>query len=183
VLHAKFRFNGGTMDVNPISPFGGDSFPFLSDSGMRQWLYLASELGTSGKITGIACRDWNGGGASSAQTYTYKIVMSHLTATTLDATRSTNLPSPVTVFNGPIGMPAGLLAGDYFTIPLSRSFSYNGRDNLVIDISGTGTANSFGCVVSTDPAYAGRRGYSSGPDDTTMTVSQGLPVMRFSISK
>jgi len=180
--HAKFRFNGGTMDVHPSNVTAGESFPFFGASGARQWLYLASELGTSGTISKLACR--NNSGISTAQTYTtYRIVMSHATATVLVATRVTNLPTSVTVFNGTLNMPAGVAVGDYFDIPLTTNFSYNGKDNLVIDVSGTGTGSDFACALDMSAMYAGRRAWHDSEGTATLFVTNGQPVMRFSISK
>jgi hypothetical protein len=184
-LHTNFRFNGGTMDVNPISMgLFGDSFPFSISSGARQWLYFASELGTSGSISKLECRNYGFALISTAQSYTYKIVMSHLAVSspTLSTTRATNLPSPVTVVDGAVNMPAGLIAGDYFSIPLSTTFSYNGTDNLVIDISGTGTASGFACALSQDAVYTNRRTFGASAA-TTFAYATGLPAMRFTISK
>jgi hypothetical protein len=177
-----FRFNGGKVDVTTIAATAGDNFPFNSTSGMRQLLYLATELGTSGSINEIECRNYGSAGISSGGRNTYKIVMSHLSAATLSTNRAANVPSPVTVVDGAVMMHAGLIAGDYFSIPLTTAFSYNGTDNLVIDISGTGMASGFACALSLDALYTGRRSLGA-PTDATVGLETGLPTMRFSISK
>lgn len=185
--NVALRFNGGTMDFVPINLSGtGDGFPFYYDNQARQWLFLATDLGTSGSINSLSCRNWVGSALSTAQTYTYKIVMGHLGTDTLSTVRADNLTASTTVFNSTISMPAGLQAGDYFSIPLSTSFSYNGKDNLVIDISGTGsTTGNFACELSTDARYAGRRMWDAGggKDATTMTAATGLPSIRLGITK
>jgi hypothetical protein len=180
--HVKFRFHGGKVDVTTIAATAGDNFPFNSTSGMRQLLYLATELGTSGSINEIECRNYGSAGSSSGGRNTYKIVMSHLSAATLSTNRAANVPSPVTVVDGAVMMHAELIAGDYFSIPLTKAFNYNGTDNLVIDISGTGMASGFACALSLDALYTGRRSLGA-PTDATVGLETGLPTMRFSISK
>lgn len=182
--HIALRFNGGTMDVNPLDITASDALPFWNNAGARQWLYLAQELGTKGVISKLACR--NNYTTSTAQSFNYTIVMSHHADSALVTTRAANLPVPVTVFAGTINMPAGVQAGDYFEIPLTSSFAYNGKDNLVIDISGTGTGSGFACGIdNTSMLYANRRAWDdgAGPNAVTMNVITGLPVMRFTISR
>ncbi len=180
----QFRFHGGTMDVhtpNGISGSIGDGFPFNNVDGKRQYLYLASELGTQGAISTIACRAVVNSAAEGGLNYT--VVISQTTATTLNATFAANLPTPVTVLSGTLSIPA-VLRGDWLEIPLSTPFSYNGRDNLVVQIAGTGgTIGGATCVLdnTSTTLHAARRitGGSSGA--TTGSVADSLIDMRFTL--
>lgn len=181
----KFRFQGGTMDV--LTPDGMqvgsdvDGFPFSASSGKRQYLYLASELGTEGSITKIACRVGTFlGNAFTAATYPgYQVVMGHTSANTLTTEYANNITVAATVFSGDVAVPDNL-AGDWLEIPLSSPFSYNGKDNLVVQISGAGGGADNLCILDTDPAlYASRHLLSSNPSDTAGSLGDFLMDMRF----
>ncbi len=181
--HTVFRFDGGTMDVITSAPDGsGDSFPFYLNDGVRQYLFLAAELGTAGQITQVGCRNWSSDVV--AQTgLNYTITMSHTATTALVSDRATNLPTPVVVYSGTFDQPA-LLGGDWFDIQLSTPFTYNGTDNLVVEVSGTGGTDFAGVGCRLDSAsttlYASRRtGGTSGA--TSLFTSDALIDMRFTL--
>jgi hypothetical protein len=181
--HIALRFNGGPMAV--ITPGGmgaADLTPFYNTDGKRQFLYRAAELGTAGTISKLACRASIGGGAETG--FNYTVVLSHSTAAALGGTYATNLTSPVTVFSGTLNIPATLV-GDWFEIPFTTPFSYNGKDNLVVQVGGTGgTAGGAGCAVDVGNAarYTGRRVFSALSTDAVGTVSDSLLDMRFTLN-
>ncbi len=173
ILHAKLRFNGGTMDVHTIGGLGGlsDAFPFNSTNGKRQYLYHVTELGTKGAITKLACRAQLNNVAVTG--FAYTVVMSHTNETRLGTDYAANLPSPLTVFNGTFDVPAAL-AGDWLEIPLSTPFNYNGADNLVVEIAGTGGSGGFGAPAcnldgANATSYPRRSAESPSSTDTTAT--------------
>ncbi|MEK6700120.1 MAG: hypothetical protein AABZ10_13900 [Nitrospirota bacterium] len=183
VNHIALRFNGGTLDVNTPAGMSGSgiTFPFYNTDGKLQVLYRASELGSKGAISKIACRSQANSAAESG--FTYSVVMSHSTAPTLGVMFADNLPSPVTVFSGALSVSA-VLRGDWLEIPLSSPFAYNGRDNLVVEISGTGgtPANAL-CVSDGTSALYAARGLWAGTAGATMgdSFDNGLLDMRFTV--
>ena len=182
---SKFRFAGGSLDaITPAAMTAAlDSFPFRDTDGKRQYLYRAAELGTRGTITKIACRTGQGGIAETG--FIYTVALSHGTAPTLGTTFATNLTSPVTVFNGTLNLPA-VSAGDWVEIPLTTPFAYNGRDNLVLEIGGTGGApDGFACASDNTAAsatlYTGRRLYGATSAAATGSVAGSMIDTRFTL--
>jgi hypothetical protein len=182
---SKFRFAGGTLDaITPAAMSAAlDSFPFSAIDGKRQYLYRAAELGTRGTITKIGCRAGQDGIAETG--FIYTVALSHGTVPTLGTTFATNLTSPVTVFNGTLDLPA-VSAGDWIEIPLTTPFAYNGRDNLVLEIGGTGgAAGGFACASDNTAAstalYTGRRLYGATSAAATGTVGNTMIDTRFTL--
>lgn len=150
--HIKVRFNGGTMNILNGGTDGEAAYFDSSNNGRAQYLLFASELGTSGNITSFACRANNPN--ASALNYTNTVViLAHTTNKSLSATFASNVAGSVTVFSGTYTMPGNILEGDYFKIPFSTPFAYNGRDNLVVSIqSNADVAGITGvnCKLSSD---------------------------------
>jgi len=183
--HIALRFNGGPMEV--ITPTGiaggvGDAMPFWAVNGKRQYLYHAAELGTKGTISKLACRAVLPGAAET--NFSYTVLLSHSTASTLGTTFATNLSTPTTVFSGVLNIPA-VLVGDWLEIPFATPFSYNGKDNLVVEVSGTGgTASGSACALDFGNAarYTGRRVFSGVSSDAAGTLQDNLIDMRFTLN-
>lgn len=160
-------------------------------------LYPASEIKASGKITSISFRYNADQAASRCSNMTIK--MGHTDVTNLDediatavATYASNIEvgkgSFVTVLeNTDVTIPAGN-AGEYFTINLSTPFSYNGIDNLVVQISRTAAFDTT-VPVRTHPVAAADTYYtiwgaSNSPDPSAVEAVTGnrfaaLPDMQF----
>ncbi len=142
----QFVFSGGDNRVL----YGGASanaIPFaqsnLPEFRHAQLLYHASEIAGSGPITGIA---FIVGQQTTANDYVVTVRLGHTTLTTLTTNFAANFNSgsPVTVASGlSFKVPAGIPVGRPIWIPLSGAFSYNGTDNLIVDIevSGAGPAS------------------------------------------
>ncbi|HEX7125291.1 MAG TPA: hypothetical protein VF406_05855 [Thermodesulfobacteriota bacterium] len=180
VPDVKFRFAGGTMDV--ITPGGAaDAVPFGQFDGKRQYLYLASELGSAGTITKIACRLSDPLGSAAATYSGYEVAMGHTTAAALDTDFAANMVDATQVFSGSIAVPGGLTRGDWIEVPLSTPFRYNGKDNLVVQFAGpAGTVNNR-CILDNTSAvrYANRRLASNDPAAASGTLLSDLADMRF----
>ena len=159
-----FRFNGSTMGLITGGPFGsGNTWPFNnSQSPKHQFLYRASELGTGGTITGIACRMQSI--TSTATNHSnFEVVLGHTDRTALTAIFADNMQDATTVFSGLFTVPGGLNRGDWIEIPLTTPFAYDGVRNLVVqhasDASGTFTHT---CRSHSDPTrFPSRRVTSS----------------------
>lgn len=153
----EFRFHGSTID-RVVGAGGTDGYYIFPTAGRAgQYLYLASELGTSGKITRLACRMMSD--VSTETVYQdFQIVMSHTGETTLGTNFAANVPNPMVVYSGNYTVPAGLIKGDWIEVPLTTAFNYNGTDNLVIQNRTSGGSTGHTCSVLSDAArYPSRR--------------------------
>lgn len=165
----KFRFAGGTVDVITAGTTTED-FPFSSAfNNKRQYLYFAEELGTKGSITKVACRLIGNSNASDYDSLT--VVLGHTTSTTVSSTTfSSSMADAQTVFSGTFTVPAGLGAGDWIEIPLSTPFAYDGKRNLVVQMSSLkGSATNALVLTQDNTLYLNRRNYAD--DNTTDTVA------------
>jgi hypothetical protein len=147
-----FRFNGGTMNILNGGSTGEAAYFDSSNNGRAQYLLLASELGTSGNITSFACRINNSNAVALNYTNTM-VILAHTANKSLSTTFATNVAGGVTVFSNTYTMPGNILEGDYFKIPFSTPFAYNGRDNLVVSIQSNADAaglTGVNCKLATD---------------------------------
>jgi hypothetical protein len=108
-------------------------------------VYLASEISGSGPITGVGLKT---AATTTTGTYTYTLKFAHTTVSQLSLTFTDNYTSgsPVTVVNdGTFTIPEGVPADTYIWIPFPGTFTYNGSDNLLIDLymSNPSAANSM----------------------------------------
>ena len=128
---AKFHFAGGDDAVE----FGTSAAPTPFASNWRtQMLYFASEITGTGPITGIGMQ---ANATTVTGSYTYTLKLGHTTVSALTATFANNFnagtPSTI-VTSGSFTIPAGVPAGEYIWIPFPGTFTYNGSDNLIVDI-------------------------------------------------
>lgn len=117
---------------------GGTLSSYVPFSGAldvkRQSLYLASDLGTSGVISKVALRLFNDSTASGYPNFEVK--MASVTNTVLGSDFGANIAGGSTVLSAAsFNIPAGMEAGDWIEIPLTTPFSYNGKDNLVVEMA------------------------------------------------
>ena len=180
--HISFRFNGGTMDVITAEDVTW-SVPFTNSFDIRsQILFDAWQLGTGGPVTGISFRLSNGSLASDHLAAT--VVLGHTTNTVLSLTFADNMTDPTTVFTGTLNIPAGLEAGDWFTIPVS-GFTYDPTQNLVFEVNqDAGTATNG--ILATNVDVPGASGGMSGPKGNpvaSLAYSFGQSDIRVHLSK
>ena len=151
--HIRFNYAGGDNEQT-MGGTGSNLSPFGFSMPRMQSLYLASEINGSGPITGLA---YQMDTISFAGSYTFSLKMGHTTLSTLGLTFADNYSdTPVTVAtNVTVNIPAGIPAGGWVWITIPDGvFTYNGTDNLIVDIDKTvGTANNWVRTAS----IAGRR--------------------------
>jgi hypothetical protein len=180
-LLTKFRFYGGTMDA--MTPGNVTySLPFTTGSSAKvQSYYDPSMMGSSGTISRIAFRLRNN---SVADTYNnVVIVMGHTVASGLTTTFADNMVDAQTVFSGTLTIPAGMKAGDWFEIPLSTAFAYDGKRNLVVQTASDAGTFSNAIVAGTASYYTNRVAWSL---DRTLPTGALQPIVldqRFWYSK
>jgi len=170
-----FRFHGGPIHF--ITAENGQSY-FLGVTGTpisQQVLYNATELGTGGAITRIACRAYaNYPARSYANT---QVVMVNTSITTLSATYANNIVGGSTVFSGTLNVPA-VQKGDWIEIPLASAFSYSSSGNLVIQLSSDGGPAADWCVMGADATRWPGRTFQNGVSPVNVIYD-----MKFWISK
>ena len=174
--HTMLRFKGDRISVNTPGGMSGGSaetFPFNTNDGKVQYLYLASELGSSGSIGSLACR---AAASSTNDSYNYTIRLDHSSAHTLSTTFADNLVNPITAFSGTYSISSGQLQGDWFEIPLSNPFSYSCSSNLVVEIGGIGGISNSCVVDTTSTALYSQRRVSGGSGDTTGSNSSAYMI-------
>jgi hypothetical protein len=139
----QFVFGGGD---NPVGlGVSGSAVPFSSTMRLQN-MYPISEITGTGPITGVALKTF---ATTTAGSYTVTLQMGHTTKSDLigDYTGNYDVDAPVTlVSNATFTVPGGIPAGTYLWLPFSGSFTYNGNDNLIVDImvsSLTTTLNQF----------------------------------------
>lgn len=177
--HMKFRFNGGTMNI--LNGGGFNEVAYFNDinNGKAQYLLRATELGSSGNINSFACRTFSTHATASDYTNTV-VTLAHITADVLSTTIATNVAGGTQVFSGTYTMPGSIVPGDYFVIPFSTPFVYDGTDNLVVSIS-SDTGDPVNCSLTS--------GYTDQKLSTTdyVNVSGSLtafkPEVRLTLSK
>lgn len=155
----EFTFEGGVTSVlyggstSNAVPFATSAAPDIRHS---QFLYYANEVKGSGPITGIAFV--SNAASTFASTYSINVKLGHSTLTGLgtDFAANFDVDAPAAVAsNLNFVVPAGLPAGSLLWIPLTGSFSYNGTDNLIVDIEVSGAAGST--FLRTNGAMTARR--------------------------
>ena len=186
-FNIKLRFNGGTMDVmaNEVTDssqvLGG-----MAPGGQIQSLYSSAELGTGGTITSVSVRLRDDSVATALTNYKLYIGNTAKTIYNIADSYASNMDENALVFSGTLNVPAGLKAGDWVTIPLSTSFTYNPTKNLSV---------LFTTDVGSDGNNRVRLGYSAtqypirsvGRNDNAGTTPSwtydGITEVRFGISK
>ncbi len=148
-----------------------------------QMLYKKADIAGSGSIRSLYFR-YNGNVVTATTCSNFTIKLGHTSVENLNTNMTLNINqgkgSAVTVLNGAtITIPAGT-AGDYFEIPLTTHFNYNGIDNLVIDITRSAASsqavNLGGGVGTTDYTGAAYTNQIASPDTATYTSEYPLHV-------
>ncbi len=154
----RIRFHGSSID-RVIGTGGAESMTF-SDSAsgaIEQFLYHATELGSPGSITRIACRMTTL--SSVAASYpNFEVTLSHTSEAALVGNPSLNLIQPQVVYSGEYLLPEGLIQGDWIEIQLTTPFEYNGIENLVIQTKTDAGTALHSCSIQEDAVlYPQRR--------------------------
>ena len=195
ITGATLAAYGGTANLNglvsPVQTTVGTftqvtNFPMITwyDQGREQVIYLQSEVGGPGMITGLALYvsqlPWQG-----LDNWTIRVkhtTLSSYATASLDATGWT------TVYHNNVTVASYL----WLNFPFSTPFAYNGVDNLMVDFSFNNTAHSmFGFCEST-PVPSTREAHAvsnstngdplnwSGTSSPTVFGGKNIPTIRFS---
>ncbi len=173
----QFLFSGGDDAVE----YGGASSSDLPFGSLHrtQMLYLASEINGAGPITGIALQT---SAITTTGSYTYTLKLGHTTLTELTTSFAANynagMPSTL-VSSGSFTIPGGVPAGEYIWIPFPGTFTYNGQDNLIVDIDVSG-GTVLNAMRFTEGVGAGRMlGGATGSNGTTLWTGASMLNAKF----
>lgn len=161
--HITFHFaTGDNRVVRPAGAQFNNAIPFQNDMTNRtQLLYYSQEIQGEGPISAIGLPiGLNGINRTPAEKYVISIEMGHSTATGLQLTYSRNYSErpALVASNYILNMPGNIPDGELIWIPIS-GFSYNGTNNLVIDIQVTTASGST--FLKLQSAVDQRRSYGA----------------------
>ncbi len=164
----------GVHTVGGGTPNTGNSYPFYGSSPAMRWqtMWFRSELNETGAVTKIEWQTWTTAGVGG----TYNncdILLCHTVFTYLTSTFNNNYGgnTPVNVFTGTYVLPRSAANG-WVTIVEPKNFTFNNRDNLLMEISwqgGTAGLNYF-WVRTSGSNFPGRVYNSSSKTASTGTV-------------
>ncbi|HOD16917.1 MAG: hypothetical protein KBC90_17870 [Spirochaetes bacterium] len=145
----QFVFAGGDNAI--INSGNNNGVPFYSGINKRiQLLYDKDRINASGSISGVG---FILGVLSSGMESTITVRLGHTSLDTLvDTSWNANFNSgnPVTVANAAVfRVPNGAPAGSTIWLPLSKSFNYNGTDNLVVEVTVTALTGETNLEMNT----------------------------------
>jgi len=182
-----FRFHGATVTVMPLQN-GGSSQSFGRPAGGQiQNLYRPTYLGTGGKITSVALRLSPYDPVNAATVPNFRIRMGHTSKTTLTPSDSytSNMDENRQVYSGTLSVPAGASPGDWITVPLQNSFTYDPSRNLVVLFSADDSGVDNTALAHTDATeFASHAvGDNNNNNDAPGWGYNGAMSVRFGISK
>jgi hypothetical protein len=166
----KFNFAGG--DNRVVAGTTGNNIPFSNNPAYQrvQVLYTSATIEGLGGITGIGFRNY---ALSTEQTYTVTVRLGYTTLGALSDTSqwddNFNTDTRVTVVDRAVfRVPAGIPAGAYIWLPVTRGLDYNGMNHLLLDINVTAASgDTFITVASSGATETMIMGSESAPSDAS----------------
>lgn len=140
-----------TVEIAPATTYWGGLFD-TAVQNRYMFLLTAADINGSGKVRSVRFK-YNATLASAVSCPNTTIKMGATTVATLSTTYASNVNEGAGSFttvlnNAAVTIPAGS-AGSYFNIDVATPFDYNGKDNLIVEVTRTAacTAN-VGAVVT-----------------------------------
>jgi hypothetical protein len=165
-----------------IGPFNDNAFHHY------QMLFKPGDVGGSGNITSLSFRLDALSAGIGATCPNVTIKLGHTSVANLGTDMTLNINqgkgSAVTVLNNTtVVVPVGA-AGDYFAIPLTIPFNYNGVDNLVVDVLGTAACTADVALTAGQgtSAYLAVAFSSDSGAPNTGSTSASLHHMKFNFA-
>jgi len=175
----QLNFAGGVNTQNVEGVVIGNIFPFSTLLKRTQHLYTASDINGSGPITGIAFQLKN---PSVAAEYNATVILGHTTLEQFDANNKyvDNYKDTPTIVSDNVhfSIPDGLEANDWFWVPLSGNFNYNGTDNLIVDVKVT-AASETNQVLAGNSTGSDNRAYGDVENDIPAGADTLIYHMKF----
>jgi len=162
---------GGTAAVGNLQPFNATA------AAMRfQCMWLQPEINEQGTLARVEFKFQAYVGTAPGTFEGCKMILCHTAKTTLTNNFKTNydFKTPVEVFSGNFTVPAGLKKNDWFTVATPSNFTYNNRNNLLMEISWTKATGASGKFWISSAAQPGRlRAYNATAATGRLLAGQG----------
>ena len=160
---------GGTPNSNNTYPFTGSQPAFR-----WQTIWFQTELNAAGTLTKIEWQVYEKAGGSGGTFNNCDILLCHTSLKAVTSTFDDNYGGnkPVNVFSGTFVLPASS-PNQWMTIVEPKNFTYNNKDNLLIEVSwqgGSGGATFFKTRTTSTPPSPGRVWNTTSKTATTGTV-------------
>jgi hypothetical protein len=159
-------------------PEKGHTVPlYTTASAMRfQCMWFQEEIGDKGSIARVELMFQSYGGATPSSFEGFKVILCHSSKDALTNTFQKNydFKTPVEVFSGKFAVPEGLEEGDWFTIAEPDNFTYNNRNNLLMEISWTkATGTTTKTFISTADQPGRLRAFNATAETGKLLPNQG----------
>jgi hypothetical protein len=171
----------GVHVVGGGTPNSNNTFPFWGYHPQFRWqtMWFQSELDEAGPLAKVEWQIWSNPSGGAGGTFTgCKVLLCHTGIGAITANFNNNYGgnAPVTAFSGTYVLPPSS-ANEWITVVAPTDFTYNNRDNLLIEVSwtaGEGDINPVKCRNSGPAAFPGRVYNSSSATAETGLVSANM---------
>lgn len=188
VATTGLAFASGTQKEVGGEAARGNTNPFYATrASMRfQCMWYQNEIDENGPITKIEFKFHSYIGTPPSDFEGYKVILCHSSKDKLtnDFKKNYDFKTPVTVYEGPLTIPANMEQDDWFTVCTPTStFNYNNKNNMLMEVvwtSAEGCRNLFWISVAGQPGRV--RAYSSSATTGVLLANQG-EIARITISK
>jgi hypothetical protein len=188
VATTGLAFASGTQKEVGGEAARGNTNPFYATrASMRfQCMWYQNEIDENGPITKIEFKFHSYIGTPPSDFEGYKVILCHSSKDKLtnDFKKNYDFKTPVTVYEGPLTIPANMEQDDWFTVCTPTStFNYNNKNNMLMEVvwtSAEGCRNLFWISVTGQPGRV--RAYSSSATTGVLLANQG-EIARITISK
>lgn len=162
-----------TVEIAPATTFWSGLFD-TAVQNRYMFLLTAADINGSGKVRSVRFK-YNATLASAVSCPNTTIKMGATTVATLSATYASNVNQGAGSFttvlsNTAVTIPAGS-AGSYFNIDVATPFDYNGKDNLIVEVTRTAACTANVGAVVTAAGY--NAAVFSSVSSTAVTGSAG----------
>ncbi len=185
--------SSATLNAGPTSAVSGTGTSFYtfilgtSTQQRNQAIYLASEIGSAGKITSLAFQSYV---YSIGTLGNFTVRLKHTSLDSYGVSPGWDASGWTTVYQG--SLPVTTTGTGWINLPLSTPFQYDGTSNLMVDITHNGTGvDGYSLATSKSNtrtlSYSGS-GYAdpltwSGTSNPTPFTSTGLPNLRVQLER
>jgi hypothetical protein len=163
------------------TPNSNNTFPFWGYHPQFRWqtMWFQSEIGEAGPLARIEWQMWSNPSGGAGGTFTNcRLLLCHTSITAIGANFRANYGgnTPLLVFSGTYVLPRSA-GNEWLTIVAPTNFTYNNRDNLLIEVSwtaGEGNINPFKCRNAGSHPFPGRVYNSSSATAETGNVTANI---------
>jgi len=163
------------------TPNSNNTFPFWGYHPQFRWqtMWFQYEIDEAGPLTRLEWQIWSNPSGGAGGTFTdCRILLCHTSIPAIGANFRDNYGgnTPVTVFNGTYVLPRSA-ADEWLTICAPANFTFNNRDNLLIEVSWTasvGDINPFKVRTAGSHPFPGRVYNSSSATAETGQVTRDI---------